>query len=259
VDFEDALKDAQRQGYAEAEPSLDIDGHDSLHKIGILASLAHGFWVNPKAIHVEGIRPITRVDIQFAGQLGYTIKLLGIIKKFGARAQVSVCPTLIPNTHVLASVNHVFNAVFVRGDIVGDTLFYGRGAGQDPTASAVLSDIADAALDLKYGTKRRIPPFVPHAREGSVLPLDEVVSRYYVRLSVVDRPGTLAKIATILGQAKIGISSVIQPEGHEGESVPLILMIHDASNAAMQRALGKIGQLSVVKENPVMFRVETFE
>src|ERR1043166_2020745 len=259
VEFEDVLKEAQRQGYAEAEPSLDIDGHDSLHKIGILASLAHGFWVNPKAIHVEGIRPITRVDIQFAGQLGYTIKLLGIIKKFGPRAQVSVCPTLIPNTHVLASVNHVFNAVFVRGDIVGDTLFYGRGAGQDPTASAVLSDIADAALDLKYGTKCRIPPFVPHAREGAVLPMDEVVSRYYVRLSVADRPGTLAKISAILGQAKIGISSVIQPEGHEGESVPLILMIHDASNEAMQRALRKIGQLSVVKENPVMFRVETFE
>src|SRR6266576_2610759 len=154
ADFDTVLADAQRQGFAEAEPSLDIDGHDSLHKIGILASLAHGFWVDPKQIHVEGIRSITRVDIKFAFQLGYTIKLLGVIKKFGARAQVSVCPTLIPNAHVLASVNHVFNAVFVRGDVVGDTLFYGRGAAQDPTASAVLSDIADAALDLKYGTKR---------------------------------------------------------------------------------------------------------
>jgi homoserine dehydrogenase len=259
VEFDDVLKEAQRHGYAEAEPSLDIDGHDSLHKIGILASLAHGFWVNPKEIHVEGIRSIKRVDIQFAGQLGYTIKLLGVIKKFGHRAQVSVCPTLVPNTHVLASVNHVFNAIFVRGDVVGDTLFYGRGAGQDPTASAVLSDIADAALDLKYGTKRRIPPFVPHAREGAVVPMDEVVSRYYVRLSVVDRPGTLAKIATILGQSKIGISSVIQPEGHEGESVPLIFMIHDAPNATMKRALLKISQLAVVKEKPVMFRVENFE
>src|SRR4029077_6553431 len=130
------LQEAQRQGYAEAEPSLDIDGHDSLHKIGILASLAHGFWINPKHIHVEGIRSITRTDIQFAGQLGYTIKLLGLIKKVGARVQVSVCPTLVPNAHVLASVNGVFNAVFVRGDVVGDTLFYGRGAGQDATASA---------------------------------------------------------------------------------------------------------------------------
>src|SRR5439155_26162690 len=126
-------------------------------------------------------------------------------------------------------------------------------------ASAVLIDIAHAALDLKRGSKRRIPPFVPHAREGAVLPMDEVVSRYYVRLSVVDRPGTLAKIAAVLGQARIGISSVIQPEGHEGESVPLILMIHDAPNAAMKRALHKISQLGVVKETPVMFRVEAFE
>jgi homoserine dehydrogenase len=257
--FDDVLKDAQRLGYAEAEPSLDVDGHDSMHKIGILASLAHGFWINPKRIHVEGIRSITQTDIHFAGQLGYTIKLLGVIKKVGARVQVGVYPTLIPNAHVLASVNGVFNAVFVRGDVVGDTLFYGRGAGQDATASAVLSDLADAALDLKFGTKNRIPPFVPHEQEGSVLPMAEAVSRYYLRLNVVDKPGTLAKIATILGEAKIGISSVIQPEGHVGESVPLILMIHDAPDAALLRALGEIRQLEVIKAPPVMIRVENFE
>jgi homoserine dehydrogenase len=259
IDFADVLRDAQRQGYAEAEPSLDIDGHDSLHKIGILASLAHGFWVKPAEIHVEGIRHITQLDIRFATQLGYTIKLLGIVKQVGTRVQVSVYPTLIPDRHVLASVHGVFNAVFVRGDVVGDTLFYGRGAGQDATASAVLSDLADAALDLKFGTKHRIPPFVPHDRDGAVLPIDDAVSRYYVRLSVVDRPGVLARIAAILGRAHIGISSVIQPEGHEGRSVPLILMIHDAPNAAMRRALARIGRLSVVKEPPVMIRVETLE
>jgi homoserine dehydrogenase len=259
ADFATVLKDAQAQGYAEAEPSLDIDGHDSAHKIGILASLAHGFWVNPKQIHVEGIRPVTRADIQFAGQLGYTIKLLGIIKKSaGTNVQVSVCPTLVPNTHVLANVNNVFNAVFVRGDVVGDTLFYGRGAGKDATASAVLSDIADAALDLKGGAKNRIPPFVQHEKNGAVLPMDEAVSRYYVRLSVVDRPGVLAKIAAILAKSKIGISSVIQPESLEGDSVPLILMIHDAPNAAMRKALAQIGKLPVVKDTPVMFRVEDF-
>jgi homoserine dehydrogenase len=170
-----------------------------------------------------------------------------------------VYPTLIPNSHVLASVNNVFNAVYVRGDIVGDTLYYGRGAGQDATASAVLSDLADAALDLKFGTKSRIPPFVPHEREGAVLPIEQTVSRYYLRLSVADRPGTLARIAAILAKAKIGISSVIQPEGHEGDVVPLILMIHDATNAAMTKALGRISQLSVVKEKPVMFRVESFD
>jgi len=271
AEFDAVLKDAQRLGYAEAEASLDVNGYDSMHKIGILASLAHGFWVNPKQIHVEGIRSVTQADIRFAEQLGYTIKLLGIIKKVegrgsrvegkklsGSRIQVSVCPTLVPNAHLLASVNDVFNAVFVRGDVVGDTLFYGRGAGKDATASAVLSDVADAALDLKFGTQRRVPPFVPHERDGAVLPIGEVVSRYYVRLSVIDRPGVLAKISAILGAAKIGISSVIQPEGHEGESVPLILMIHDAPNVALARALKRISKLPVVKAKPVMIRVETF-
>ncbi len=269
ADFASVLADAQRLGYAEAEPSLDVDGHDAAHKIGILASLAHGFWVNPKQIYTEGIRLITKLDIQFAAQLGYTIKLLGIVKKAesgkrkaetnGCPIQVTVYPTLVPNSHVLASVNHVFNAILVRGDVVGDTLYYGRGAGQDATASAVLSDLADAALDLKLGTRSRIPPFVPHEREGAVLPIDEVISRYYLRLSVTDKPGTMAKIATILGDAKIGISSVIQPEGHAGEIVPLILMIHDATNAAMMKALAKITKLPVVKGTPVMIRVENFE
>jgi homoserine dehydrogenase len=273
ADFDSVLKDAQGQGYAEAEPSLDVDGHDALHKVGILASLAHGFWVDPNRIHVEGIRNVSPLDIKFAGQLGYTIKLLGVIKKGDGReakgegrktkknatVQVSVYPTLIPNSHVLASVNHVFNAVFVRGDIVGDTLFYGRGAGKDATASAVLSDVADAALDLKFGTKHRVPPFVPHERDGAVTPIDQIVSRYFVRLNVVDVPGTLAKITAIFGASKIGISSVIQPEGHEGASVPLILMLHDASNGAVSKALKKIGHLPVVKGPPVMFRVETFE
>jgi homoserine dehydrogenase len=272
-DFQEILKDAQAQGYAEAEPSLDVDGYDALHKIGILASLAHGFWVNPKHIHVEGIRRITKTDIQFANQLGYTIKLLGIIKLADgssaapkgkskaqkSKIQVSVYPTLVPNSHVLASVNHVFNAVFVRGDVVGDTLFYGRGAGKDATASAVLSDLADAALDLKFGTKHRVPPFVPHEKDGAVLPIDEVLSRYFVRLEVVDVPGTLAKVAKILADAKIGISSVIQPEGHEGASVPLILMLHDAPNGAVLKALKAIGKLPIVKAAPFMMRVETFE
>jgi len=288
AEFGDVLAEAQSQGYAEANPSLDVDGWDSQHKIGILASLAHGFWVKPQDIYVEGIRHITRADMEFAGKLGYTIKLLGIVKKTetrgqrsevrgqksapkafgvqgggrrmdGSRVQVSVYPALIPSAHVLASVSHVFNAVFVRGDVVGDTLFYGRGAGKDATASAVLSDVADAALDLKFGTHHRVPPFVPHELKGSVLPIDEVVSRYYVRLSVVDRPGVMARIASILGAAKIGIMSIIQPEGHEGEIVPLILMIHDAPNGAMRRALEKIARLAVVKTPPVMIRVETFE
>jgi homoserine dehydrogenase len=266
ADFADVLADAQKQGYAETPPDLDIDGKDAQHKIGILASLAHGFWVDHHEIHTEGIRDVSKIDMQFAAKLGYTIKLLGIAKQFQNSKsklrngiQVSVYPTLIPNEHVLASVNGVFNACFVRGDVVGDTLFYGRGAGKDATASAVLSDVADAALDLKLGGKVRVTPFNACAKKGRVAPLAEITSRYYLRLSVVDKPGVLAKISAILAAAKIGISSVIQPEGHEGESVPLILMIHDATNAAMQKALGKIAKLAVVKSKPVMFRVENFE
>ena len=261
ADFADVLADAQKHGYAETPPDLDIDGHDAAHKIGILASLAHGFWVNPQKIYVEGIRHIGALDIKFAEKLGYTIKLLGIIKKVGGgcRVQVSVYPTLVPDAHVLASVNHVFNAVFVRGDIVGDTLFYGRGAGKDATASAVLSDLADAALDLKMGSQQRVPPFVPHECAGAVVPMDDVVSQYFVRLSVVDRPGTLAKIAAIFGAANIGISSVIQPEGHEGKVVPLIFMLHYATNGAVKRAFDRIARLPSVKGKPMMIRVENFK
>jgi homoserine dehydrogenase len=274
AEFPDALAEAQRLGYAEADPSLDIDGHDAAHKTGIIASLAHGFWVRPSEVHVEGIRHITRLDIQSAAQLGYTIKLLGIVKTIqqttassrkttrrprtqSAGILVAVYPALIPNDHVLASVNHSFNAIAVHGDRIGETLFYGRGAGGDPTASSVLSDLADAALDLRHNSHERIPAFVPHA-SGSmhVVPMDQVVSRYYIRLTVIDRPGVFAKVASILARARIGISSVIQPEGHEGETVPVILMIHDAPHAALLRAVAQIRRLSVVKAPPTVIRVE---
>lgn len=272
ADFDAVLRDAQRLGYAEAEPSLDVDGHDAAHKIGILASLAHGFWVQPDQIHTEGIRHISKLDIQFAERLGHTIKLLGTVKVCPAPAsrskkstiprphiQVAVYPALVPNSHVLANVNYAFNAIALRGDVVGDTLFYGRGAGQDPTASSVLSDLADAALDLKCGSHNRVPAFVAHEVPGKVVPMDDVVSRYYVRLSVIDRPGVFARIAKVLADAKIGISSIIQPEGHQGEAVPVILMIHDAPNAAMDRAIQRIARLNVVKDRPVVIRVESFD
>jgi homoserine dehydrogenase len=268
AEFGAVLQDAQRLGYAETPPDLDVDGWDSMHKIHILASLAHGFWIDPQQIHVEGIRAVSQVDIRFAEQLGYTIKLLGIVKKAegakrkaknGSRVQVSVYPALVPKAHVLANVNDVFNAVFVRGDVVGDTLFYGRGAGKDATASAVLSDIADAALDLVHGSKDRRPSFVPHEHDGAVAPLGDITSRYYVRLSVVDRPGVFARVAAILADGGIGISSIIQPEGHQGETVPVILMIHDAPNAAMTKALARIAKLPAIKTAPVLIRVESFE
>ncbi len=260
--FDQTLAEAQKLGYAEADPSLDIDGFDSEHKIGILASLAHGFWVTSSQIHVEGIRNVTQADIEFAGKMGCTIKLLGVVKAAaGGRRktiQVSVYPTMIPNEHVLASVNHVFNAVFCRGDVVGDTLFYGRGAGKDATASAVLSDIADAALDVKFGAQGRVPSFVSHDDNATVLPISEAVSRYYLRFDVVDKPGSLARITSILAASKIGISSVIQTEGRDGKSVPLVLMSHLAKDGAVQKALGKIARLPVVKGPPMMLRVENF-
>jgi len=172
--------------------------------------------------------------------------------------QVSVYPTLVPDAHVLASVNDVFNAVFVRGDIVGDTLFYGRGAGKDATASAVLSDVADAALDLHHSSENRVPPFVPHERNGAVQPIDQSTSRYYVRLSVLDEAGVIAKVTAILQKAGISIASLIQPEGHQGDVVPLVLMMHAAPFSAMDKALKEISKLKAVKAEPVMFRVETF-
>ncbi len=265
MEFDVALKEAQRLGYAEADPSLDVDGLDAMHKIGILASLAHGFWVEPRRIHVEGIRSITQADIRFADQLGYVIKLLGIVKRLdtGARGtpriQVAVYPTLVPKQHLLANVNDVFNGIFVRGDVVGDTMFYGRGAGKDATASAVLSDLADAARDLILGTKQRVPAFVAHERAGVVVPIGEVISRYYVRLEVVDQPGVLAQISSILGRARISIASVIQPEERKGRTVPVIMMMHKARNAAMAKALQQIARLPVVKRNPALIRVENFD
>jgi homoserine dehydrogenase len=255
--FAEALKEAQQAGYAEADPSLDINGGDAAHKAVILASLAYGFWVPEEKVHVEGIERITAQDIRFARQLGYCIKLLAIIKaEKGSEIEVRVHPTLIPQSHVLASVSGVFNAVAVHGDVVGETLFYGRGAGQDATSSAVISDIAEAAQSFE--APRRSTGFTPHGLYGTCKPIDDIVSQYYLRLAVEDKPGVLAQVAGILGENRIGISSVIQPESHEDESVPLVLMIHDATNAQMNQALAGIEKLACVKAPPCIFRVETF-
>ena len=255
--FQEALREAQEGGYAEADPTLDVNGWDAAHKAIILASLAYGFWVSTDKIFVEGIEQITSADICFAKSLGYRIKLLAIIKADEkGEIEVRVHPTLIPESHVLASVNGVFNAVAVRGDIVGETLFYGRGAGQDPTSSAVISDLADAALAIE--APRRGYGFTPHALYGTCKPIDRIESQYYLRISVDDKPGVLAQVAGILGENDIGISSVIQPEAHEESDVPLVLMIHDATNAQMQKALTSIAALPCVKKQPRMIRVETF-
>ena len=262
LDFAAALAEAQAQGYAEADPTLDINGWDAAHKAIILASLAYGFWVGTDKIFVEGIDKLTATDIRFADELGYRVKLLAIIKADAGVGgdggiEVRVHPTLIPKTHVLASVSGVFNAVAVRGDVVGETLFYGRGAGQDPTSSAVISDLAEAAIAL--GGQHRSYGFTPHGLYGTCKPLEEIVSRYYLRLAVDDRPGVLAQVAGILGRHGIGISSVVQPETHDAaDRAQLVFMLDQATDRAMQGARGDILRLACVMPPAALLRVESF-
>ncbi len=260
LSFPDALAEAQALGYAEPDPSLDVNGWDAAHKAMILASLAYGFWVPKDQIFVEGIEAITAADIRFAKLLGYRIKLLGIIKASeneGSEVEVRVHPTLIPQSHVLASVNGVFNAIAVHGDVVGEVLLYGRGAGQDPTSSAILSDIAEAANALQH--PRRDLGFSAHSLYGTCKPIGSTLSEYYLRLTVEDRPGVIAQISGVLGELQIGISSILQPESdEEGANVALVMMIHTASNSQIQQALDRISVLSCVKRAPRMIRVEHF-
>jgi homoserine dehydrogenase len=257
MDFAPALAEAQQLGYAEADPSLDINGWDAAHKAIILASLAYGFWLDPASLYVSGIDQLTASDIRFAGELGYRIKLLATIKAGAGNAiEVRVCPTLIPRNHVLASVNGVFNAIAVRGDIVGETLFYGRGAGQDPTSSSVLADLAEASFGLQ--SSRFCYGFTSHDLYGKCQPVEQAISKYYLRLSVDDRPGVLAQIAGALGDAGIGILSVIQPETHSEGSAVLVLMIHDATFGAMRAAVARIAALACVKDTPALLHVESF-
>jgi homoserine dehydrogenase len=254
LDYGEALEEARRLGYAEADPTLDVSGGDAAHKAVILASLSYGSWVPFDQVHVEGIERLRRVDLQFARDLGYTVKLLAVIKLVrGDRIEVRVQPSLVPSGHILANVNGVYNAILVKGDVVGDTLFYGRGAGQDPTSSSVISDLADAA------TATCRSGFVPHGLYGTPLPQEESVSQYYLRLQVDDRPGVLAQVAGILGAAGVGILAMIQREADEGEGAPIVVMLHDAPYGTVRRAVEQIGGLACVRREPVLMRVERLE
>ena len=258
LEFKDALAEAKALGFAEADDSLDVDGHDTAHKAAVLAALAYGFWVPADKLHTEGLRKVEKQDIIYAKKLGYGLKLLAIIKTDADGAvEVRVGPTLIPQSHVLASVSGVFNAVVVRGDVVGDTLYYGRGAGGDPTASSVVADLAQIAAHFPQEQKaRNVGHEALHSRLKSI---DEIVSRYYLRLSVVDRPGVLADVARVLASRQIGISSVIQPEAQAGEVTPLVLMLHDAPESQLLAAVEEIAKIGAVKAPPVHLRVEDFE
>ncbi len=257
LDYPEALKEAQDLGYAEADPALDVNGWDAAHKAIILASLSYGFWLRAEDIYVEGIQDVSLVDILFADSLGYTIKLLAVIRlDESGGIEVRVQPSLISNGHILASVNGVFNAILVNGDVVGETLFYGSGAGQDPTSSSVISDLADAAARLGDCGGRRTG-FVPHGLYGQPVAIDDTVSEYYLRLQVADNPGVLAQIATVLGNLDIGISSMIQPEEHEEGIAPIVLMLHYATFGRMKEALRQIADLDCVRAQPVLMRVES--
>ena len=237
LDFEPILKDAQALGYAEAEPSLDIDGFDTAHKAAILASLAYGEWFGLDPIHIEGIRDISLVDLRFADELGYRIKLLAIIKQVKEDVQIRVHPTLIPKSALLAGISEVFNGVMVNGDYVGDALFYGRGAGRNATASAVVADLVDVALNLKFGSHRRIPAFRIGRQYRHILPMEEIETRYYMRLQVKDKPGVIAAVAKILGDKSISISSFVQREGQSEENVSLLILTHLAKEKQIREAI----------------------
>ena len=253
--YQEALQEAQALGYAEADPSLDVSGWDAGHKAVLLASLACGRWVDAERITVEGIEDIRLRDIRFVEAMGYTVKLLAMIRcGCDEPLEVRVQPCLVPKHHLLASVNGVFNAVMVEGDLVGETLFYGSGAGQDPTSSSVISDIVDAAAGLQHEERRG---YVPSNESAEVKPVEETVSQYYLRLKVENRPGVLAQVAQIMGSHDIGIMSVNQPES-TAAMADLVLMLDHAPLGSVQEALARIQSLSCTSEDTTLFRMESF-
>lgn len=256
--FKTVLAEAQRAGFAEADPSLDIDGHDTAHKACILASLAFGRAIQPAQIQTQGIREIDPVDIACAGDLGYRIKMLAVIRRYREQAEVSVHPALVPSDHVLASVGGVFNAILVHGDLSGQTLYYGRGAGRDPTASSVIGDIADAAGRLLNKGPWNTTGFV--SGEGRVRLRDPDASRnrYYLRLSLRDAPGNLARVALIFGEHAISLATVVQHETGRGEKVPVVLLTHETSGRSVTAAMKEIDALSCIGAPTVCFRIEDF-
>lgn len=251
--FEEALADAQSRGYAEADPSADVEGLDAANKLAILASIAFGTSIGPEDVYTEGITRITPLDIEYAKELGYVIKLLGIAGDTGGRVEARVHPTFIPFEHPLAFVNGVFNAILVEGNAVGDLMLYGRGAGDLPTGSAVVSDIIDIARRIDHPLEisfihgfRRAKPV------ANVMALE---AKYYIRFLVVDRPGVLASIAGAFGRRNVSLSSVIQKERGQ-EQVGLVFITHEALERNVREALGDISELAVVKEVCNVIRVE---
>jgi len=252
-DFADVLADAQALGYAEADPSFDIDGVDAAHKLAILAALAFGRPVDFSAVHVEGIRRISALDISFAEELAYRIKLLGIARETPDGVEVRVHPAMVPKTALLASVDGVFNAVMAEGDFVGTVFLQGRGAGAGPTASAVVADL----IDIARGTK--IPVWGASNGQLATTPSVPIAAHhgaYFLRLMVVDEPGVLADVTAILRDHGISLESMLQHGRKPGEAVPIVLVTHETNEAAITAAIARIGKIAAVLEEPALIRIE---
>jgi homoserine dehydrogenase len=249
IDFQDALSEAQRLGYAEADPTLDIEGIDSAHKITILASLAYGIPLSFNKVYCEGITKITAQDIAFAREFGYKIKLLAITKILDGEIELRVHPTMVPEDYLISKVDGVFNAIYVEGDSVGETLYYGRGAGSMPTGSSVVADI----VDIAKGVNTMPPDF---SEKLYIKPMEEIESMYYFRFTALDRPGVLSKISGVFGEHNISIASVIQKGRSKAGAVPLVILTHKAKEKDVLEALEKIDKLPVVAAKSVFIRVE---
>ncbi|HQT65429.1 MAG: homoserine dehydrogenase [Acidocella sp. 20-57-95] len=252
-DFHDVLADAQALGYAEADPSFDIDGVDAAHKLSILAALAFGRPVDFAGVHIEGIRRVSALDISFADELGYRIKLLGIARETAAGVEVRVHPAMVPKQTLLAAVDGVFNAVLAEGNFAGTVFLQGRGAGAGPTASAVVADL----IDIARGS--HIPVWGAHANALSVspaVPMAALTGTYYLRLMVVDQPGVLADVTAILRNQHISLESMLQHGRKPGEAVPIVLVTHETNEAAIMHAIADIKALDSVLETPALIRIE---
>lgn len=255
--FDEVLKEAQAKGYAEADPTFDIEGVDSAHKLAVLTMLAYGTPVKFDSIYTEGISKITPIDIDFAKDLGYKIKLLAITKMVNGEVEARVHPTMLPMDYPIAQVDGVFNALSIVGDAVGSTMFYGRGAGDMPTGSAVVGDIIDIGRDILSGCANRSPVAAFRERQPlAVRKMDDITSCYYLRFSVMDKPGVLSRVSGVLGKNNISISSVIQKGRGFAEAVPLVMMSHEAVERDLRKALDEINTMDCVAGPTMVIRVE---
>jgi homoserine dehydrogenase len=257
--YAQALAEAQAQGFAETDPTLDVEGIDTAHKLAILMSLAYGSQLDLESIAVEGISRLNPLDLQFAGEFGYCLKLLAVTRDDGHRVEARVHPTLVPKDHMLANVNGAMNAVYLTGDAVGPILLYGQGAGMMPTASAVVSDIIDLARNLICRVPGRVPPLgweSALATRRLIKPINDLVTNYYLRFSALDQPGVLSQVSGILGKHNISIAAVIQKGREVAGTVPIVMITHEAREADARQAMAEIDELPIVSPPTVFYRIE---